>query len=264
MIPFQFRPGTGPLVVSMPHVGTFIPPTIASQLTAHALTTPDTDWHLPLLYDFLDEFDATILIATHSRFVIDLNRPPDDANLYPGQDTTSLVPIDSSEKQLLYAHAAPSAEEIIARRETYWRPYHEQLLAALAATRARHGYALLWDAHSIKSVLPRYFPGTLTTLNIGTNDARACDSAMARSVHAVAQASPYSAALDARFKGGYITRHYGSPKHDIHALQLELSWASYMEEFSPYRLRDDLAAKVRPTLKAMMHAFVAAGRARYP
>lgn len=257
---FHVRTGTGPLVVSMPHVGTFIPEAIAARLTPHARTTPDTDWHLPLLYDFLDALDATVLIATHSRYVIDLNRPPDDANLYPGHDTTALVPLDTSEKQPIYGGAPPDAAEIDTRRQTYWQPYHDQLTAQLVAARAGHGYALLWDAHSIKSVLPRYFPGRLSDLNLGTGGGKSCGAGLGEQLLALGSGSPYSAVLNGRFKGGYITRHYGSPSHQVHAVQLELSWATYMDEQPPYALRDDLAARVRPTLRAMMEAFVAWGR----
>jgi N-formylglutamate deformylase len=257
---FDFRPGASPLVVSMPHVGTYVPEAIAARLTPHALTLPDTDWHLPRLYDFLGALDATVLVATHSRYVIDLNRPPDNANLYPGQDTTALVPIDTSEKAPVYAGPVPSADEIAARRASYWQPYHERLGAALAAIKARHGYALLWEAHSIKSELPRFFAGMLPVINIGTADGRACGAGLGRELLAIAVRSPYSSVLDGRFKGGYITRAFGAPAERVHAVQLELARRAYMDETHPYAFRDDLAAGIRPVLRALLEAMLDWGR----
>lgn len=260
---FHFKPGDGPLLVSMPHVGTFIPDAIAAQLTAHARTTPDTDWHLPQLYDFLDVFRASVLVATHSRYVIDLNRPPTGENLYPGRDTTALVPIDTNDKLPIYAGAVPDAAEIDARRATYWQPYHDQLRKALDAIRAEHGYAILWDAHSIRSVLPRFFAGKLWDINLGTADGRSCGPGLGEALAECAQGQDtYSSVLNGRYKGGYITRHYGRPGDRIHAVQLELSWATYMDESPPFSFRDDLARGVRPVLRRLVERALEWGRAK--
>jgi N-formylglutamate deformylase len=258
---FQFVPGDSPLLVSMPHVGTYIPPDIAARLTPHALTTPDTDWHLPQLYDFLDGFRAARLIATHSRYVVDLNRPPNDENLYPGRDTTALVPIDTSERLPIYAGPVPTAAEIAERRATYWEPYHAKLRAALEAIRDEHGYALLWDAHSIKSVLPRFFAGKLWDLNLGTADGRSCGPGLGPALLETAQGdTQFSSVLDGRYKGGWITRSHGRPAERIHAFQLELSWATYMDETPPYAFREDLARNVRPVIRRMMERMIEWGR----
>jgi N-formylglutamate deformylase len=250
---FRLRRGNAPLLVSMPHVGTHLPGEIAARMTPIAKTVPDTDWHLERLYDFLDALGASVLVATHSRYVVDLNRPEDDANLYPGQDTTGLIPVDTFAREPLYAGAAPDAADRADRVAKYWRPYHEALQAELAALRARHGVAVLWDAHSIKSEVPRFFEGRLTDLNLGTASGAACDPRIERALSDVAaQSSGYTHVLNGRFKGGYITRQYGRTDAGIHAIQLELSEITYMDEAPPFGFREDLAAGVRPVLRRLV------------
>jgi N-formylglutamate deformylase len=251
---FKFESGSVPLLVSMPHTGTYVPPELAKRLTPEALALPDTDWHLETLYDFIDDLGASVLVATHSRYVVDLNRPPDDANLYPGQDTTGVVPVDTFHKQPLYLGAPPDAKEAEGRIETCWKPYHAKLAEELGRLRDKHGYALLWDAHSIFSVLPRFFPGKLADLNLGTADGKSCAPGIGESL--LKEVTRYGAVLNGRFKGGYITRTYGAPANGIHAVQLELSEATYMEEQPPYRFRDDLARRLRPQLSALLEAFL--------
>ena len=257
---FRFRRGASPLLVSVPHAGTYLPPELRARLTGQALELPDTDWHVDRLYDFLDELGASVLVATHSRYVIDLNRPPDNANLYPGQDTTGLVPVDTVAQAEVYLPGeVPGAREVAARRAQYWQPYHDQLERELRRIRTEHGYALLWDAHSIPSEVPRFFPGRLPDLNVGTNGGASCAAAMEAVVFAAAErASGYTVVLNGRFKGGYITRHYGRPAERFHAVQLELSQRTYMNEPPPFEFREDLAAKIRPALRRMLEAFVRA------
>ena len=256
---FRFREGRAPLLVGMPHVGTHIPDEIAADLTDHALTVPDTDWHLDLLYDFLDEIGASVIAATHSRYVIDLNRAPDGSDLYPGRDTTELCPTTSFHYRPLHRQGRqPDAAAIARRVELYWRPYHERLAAELDRLKGLHGYALLWDAHSIVSQAPRFFEGRLADLNIGTAGGASCDPALARRImEAAAGAQGYSAVLDGRFKGGYVTRHYGRPADGVHAVQLEQSQRSYMDEAPPFAFREDLAEQVRPVLRTMLEAALA-------
>jgi N-formylglutamate deformylase len=258
----RLRAGRTPLLVSMPHVGTHVPPSLAARMTEAALALPDTDWHLERLYDFLDELGATVLAATHSRYVIDLNRPPDDASLYPGQDTTTLLPLDTFAREPVYRPGeTPGKDEAGERIERYWRPYHDRLSATLAALRAQHGYALLWDAHSIASEVPRFFAGRLADFNIGTAGGDSCHPAIEAAVAAAAMRAPgYTTALNGRFKGGYITRAYGRPAERIHAVQLELSERTYMDERPPFPFRDDLAQTVRPHLRGMLEGLLEAGR----
>jgi N-formylglutamate deformylase len=259
--PFRWRPGRIPLLVSMPHTGTHIPVDIKTRLTPAALAMPDTDWHLEKLYDFLKELGASVLVATHSRYVVDLNRPPDNTNLYPGQDTTPLVPLDTFHKEPLYQPGAePSESEIAERVASYWRPYHAKLAEELQRLHEKFDYALLWEAHSILSEVPRFFAGKLADLNLGTADGRSCAPGIGEAL--LAKISGYSAVLNGRFKGGYITRTYGDPANGVHAVQLELSAATYMSESPPYRLRKELAARVRPQLRALIEEFCRLGHAQ--
>jgi N-formylglutamate deformylase len=258
MAPYKFRAGRIPLLVSMPHTGTMVPESLRTRLTPAAQALPDTDWHLERLYDFLDELGASVLVATHSRYVIDLNRPPDGANLYPGQDTTGLVPLDTFHKEPLYLPGeAPSAAETQDRIRVYWKPYHEKLATELERLRRHHGVALLWDAHSIFSVVPRFFESKLPDFNLGTAGGRSCDAFVGQGLLSLLQGDPdFTAVLNGRFKGGYITRTYGNPAGGVQAVQLELSEATYMDERAPYAFREDLAARVRPQLRALIDAFL--------
>jgi len=255
---FSFRAGTAPLLVSMPHTGTFVPEWLAPRLSPAARPLPDTDWHLERLYDFLHDLGASVLVATHSRYVVDLNRPPDNANLYPGQDTTGVVPLDTFHREPVYLPGfPPSEEEVAARINTYWKQYHERLAQALADTKTRHGYALLWDAHSIFSVLPRFFQGKLPDLNLGTADGKSCGPGIGEALRKSIEG--YSVALNGRFKGGYITRRYGRPAQRIHALQLEICCSTYMEEAPPWRFDDVRANSVRPVIRGGVLSALAVG-----
>ena len=255
---FKFRQGRVPLLVSMPHAGIHIPREIAAGMTNAALKVPDTDWHLEQLYNFLEELGASVLVATHSRYVIDVNRPIDDTNLYPGQDTTGLCPADTFRKEPLYQEGRiPSEVHIQQRGASYWQPYHAALAQALQRIRAEHGIAMLWDAHSICSVVPRFFDGRLPDFNIGTASGASCRPDLAERLRAVAaSAAGYTHAVNGRFKGGYITRHYGKPDDNIHAVQLELSQATYMDEHFPYRFDQALAARVRPNLRQFLEVML--------
>ncbi len=255
---FRFRQGTKPLLVSMPHVGTHLPDPLARRMMPIARTVPDTDWHLEQLYDFAQALGASILVATHSRYVVDLNRPPDNANLYPGQDTTGLCPVDTFAKQPLYRMGEdPDDTEIRHRVGTYWKPYHAKLQEELARLKKEHGSALLWDAHSIASQVPRFFKGRLTDFNLGTADGTSCRPEIGTRMIEIAKgASGYTSVLNGRFKGGYITRTYGKPSDCVEAVQLELSEITYMDEPHPFGYRKDLAGKVRPHLKAMLEAYL--------
>jgi N-formylglutamate deformylase len=247
---FKFHRGTIPVLVSMPHAGLHIPAGIAEGMTEEALRLPDTDWHMETLYNFLGEMGTSVLVATHSRYVIDLNRPLDNISLYPGQDTTGLCPADTFHKEPLYqAGKLPDDEQIQQRCATYWQPYHAKIAEELHRMRNTYGIAMLWDAHSICSVLPRFFEGRLPDINLGTASGASCAPGLAERLVTVAKSAPkFSYALNGRFKGGYITRHYGQPENNIHAVQLELSQATYMQERFPYDFEDELASHIRPVL----------------
>ncbi len=256
---YTFKAGAGPLLVSMPHVGTLVPEAIAARMTALGRTVPDTDWHVDRLYDFLDDLDASILAAIQSRYVIDLNRAPDDRPLYPGTSNTGLCPTTTFDQAPIYLDGQePDAAEIAERRDRVFWPYHERLARALSAIRERHGTALLWEAHSIRSVVPRFFEGRLPDLNLGSASGASADAELIARLKRVAEtegaAAGYSHALDGRFKGGYITRSFGDPAQGGDAVQLELSQITYMDEDPPYGFREDLAAGIRPVLRALLEA----------
>lgn len=255
---FQFKAGTLPFLVSMPHVGTDIPDHIAARLSPEALVRADTDWHLVELYDFLEQMGASTLSARWSRYVIDLNRPPEDTNLYPGQDTTGLCPIDTFGSAPLYLPGQqPGEDEVRERLDLYWRPYHAQIRSELDRLLAIHGKVVLWDAHSIASRVPRFFEGRLPDLNFGTACGASCAPGLEQAVVGVAQAQDrFSIAVNGRFKGGYITRHFGQPANNVHAIQLEMAQCLYMDEQPPFEYRPGHARDVQGVLQQMMEAAV--------
>lgn len=255
---YSLTRGTQPLLISIPHLGTALPTEIAAQMSDVAPVLRDTDWHLDRLYAFAASIGASVLQANVSRYVIDLNRPPSGESLYPGQTTTGLCPTETFPGEALYAPGRePDAAEQAARLERYWRPYHEALKLELARIRSEHGCALLWDAHSIASVLPRLFEGKLPDLNFGTADGKSCDSHLLDQVLAVARKSPFTSVVNGRFKGGYITRHYGRPEDGIHAIQLEMCQSLYMDEAPPFEFEPEKAAAVQPVLRDMLEAALA-------
>ncbi|MDO8296183.1 MAG: N-formylglutamate deformylase [Caulobacter sp.] len=244
--------GHGPLIISFPHVGTDIPDAIAARMTPEALRLDDTDFEQPALYDFAAALGATTITARWSRLVIDVNRPPDNRPLYPGQWGAGLVPDETFLGEAVYRDGPPDEAEIAGRRERFWRPYHGALALAVATALDRHGHALLWDAHSISAVVPRLFEGTLPDLNMGTAAGDACAAVVSDAAFAVCAASPFSAVLNGRFKGGYITRCYGQPAQGVHAIQMELAKSSHLG--ADNRVDETRAATLRPVLRAAIEA----------
>jgi N-formylglutamate deformylase len=257
---FSLHQGSIPLLISIPHLGTQIPTDIASTMTPVAQRTDDCDWHLDRLYAFAKRMGASMLTPAYARYVVDLNRPPDGANLYPGQDTTGLLPVDTFDKEALYLDGhLPDEAELARRRELYWKPYHAALAGELAALKAKHGKVLLWEAHSIRSRVPRFFEGRLPDFNFGTSNGASAAAGVADELAAIVErhGGGYTAVANGRFKGGYITRQYGQPEQGVHAVQLELSQITYMEEQMPYAYDDVLAAKIEPLLEALVSAALA-------
>ncbi|WP_018152068.1 N-formylglutamate deformylase [Leeia oryzae] len=251
---FSLHQGSIPLLISMPHVGTEIPADILAQMEPVAQHLDDTDWHLPRLYDFAIGMGASVLIPTYSRYVVDLNRPSDNANLYPGQDTTSLCPVDTFHKAPLYATGnQPTEAEIQRRVGLYWQPYHQALQQEVARLKALHGRVCIWEAHSILSHVPRFFEGQLPDFNFGTLNGNTCKPGLGEALLDVVSRYPaYTGVLNGRFKGGQITRAYGKPDEDIHSIQLELSQATYMQESRPYPYLDEKASQVQPVIQDLL------------
>ncbi len=262
---FELHQGTVPLLVSMPHVGTQIPAGLQSGYVPRALDVEDTDWHLERLYGFVRGMGASLIVPRYSRYVIDLNRPPDDAPMYPGASNTELCPTRFFTGDALYRDgAAPDADQRAQRRASYWQPYHDALRGELDRIRAAHGFALLWDAHSIRSEIPWLFDGRLPDLNIGTASGAAAHASITDAVHAACrQALGVSSVVNGRFKGGYITRHYGRPADHVHAVQLEKCQSLYMQETAPFAWDEAKAAAIRSVLQGMVVAALDAAGALY-
>jgi N-formylglutamate amidohydrolase len=256
---FEQQCGDSPLLISVPHDGRAIPDDILNRMTDAGRALPDTDWDVARLYKFATEIGANTIVANYSRYVVDLNRPPDDAALYAGQVATGLCPLASFAGDAIYRSGGVDDAERADRVEEYWRPYHDQLRDTLAAIREEHGYALLWDAHSIPSIVTRLFDGELPELNLGSNGTRSCARRIEAAVAAVASASRHSAIVNGRFKGGYITRHYGAPEENVHALQLEIAQRAYMSEKSQ-SFDSAKAAVLRATLRKMLANFMDAAK----
>jgi len=257
---FKLRRGNSKLLVSMPHVGTQLPAWLTPRMSKDALNLPDTDWYLEELYDFLPELDVTLIAANYSRYVVDLNRSSDDISLYPGSNVTGLCPTDTFSDQAIYGQESSlDPTEIESRLNRFWYPYHDALAAEIARIKAVHGEVIVWEAHSIRSVVPRFFDGELPQLNIGTADGMSCKQSLLDSVvDVIKQSADYSWVVNGRFKGGFITRHYSQPSQGINTMQLEIAMRSYMDESSLKPSFDhNKAQSLRVLLKSMMQCLLA-------
>ena len=255
---FNLQRGGSPLLISLPHVGTQIPPHLQARYTARALQVEDTDWFLDRLYAFAAEMGATLIVPTHSRYFIDLNRPSENTPMYAGQNNTELCPTRHFTGEPIYRPGqAPIDAEIQARVASHWRPYHDALQAELARLHSAHGHAVLFDAHSIKSELPWLFDGALPHMNLGTAGGNSCQPALRDALAGVLAAqADFSHVVDGRFKGGHITRHFGQPGQGFHAVQLEMCWRAYMDESGPFRWHAERAARVTPLLRGLVRVML--------
>ncbi|KOC92834.1 N-formylglutamate deformylase [Winslowiella iniecta] len=262
MKPFQFSAGTLPLLVSIPHAGTALTPEVKAGLSDAASGLPDTDWHLAQLYDFVQSLGASVLIGNYSRFVIDLNRPADDQPLYASA-TTGLFPETLFDGTPTFKSGmTPGTEQRQHYLATLWTPYHQKLQHELARLKQQYGYALLFDAHSIASVIPRLFDGRLPDLNLGTNNGLSSSPAIDAALIACCEAQTrFSWIVNGRFKGGYITRAYGKPEQQQYAVQLELAQCNYMDEQPPFGWQGARAAELQPLLQQLINTLLAQGAA---
>ncbi len=258
----QVREGTAPLIVASPHTGTEIPAEIEEGLVSPWLARKDADWWVERLYDFAADLGATTVRTAISRTVIDVNRDPFGASLYPGQATTELCPTTTFDGEPLYLPSrAPKGSDIEDRKARFFAPYHEALAEQIARLRANCGRVVLYDAHSIRSRIPRLFDGELPHLNIGTNDGRSCAADLAGVVEALCDASALSRVSNGRFKGGWTTRRYGDPAAGVDAIQMELACRAYMDEPArldeqnwPTPFTDERAAALRVVLRDILLA----------
>lgn len=261
----EIHRGDAPLVVSFPHTGTELPPKVAARLLSPWLARKDADWWIDRLYDFARDLGATTVRTAISRTVIDVNRDPTGASLYPGQATTELCPTTTFDGEPLYRGEGPDVVEIARRRADYFEPYHGALTAELDRLRAIHPKVVLYEAHSIRSVIPRLFEGELPNFNIGTNSGESCDPELTAAVEAACDASSFSRVTNGRFRGGWTTRHYGRPRSGVHAIQMELACRGYMDDPTepptpdnwPAPYAEDRAAPMRAALTDVLNACIA-------
>jgi formiminoglutamase len=249
--PVEVVQGDSPVILGLPHTGTYLPDDISAKLNARGRILADTDWHIERLYDGLLP-GATTVRATFHRYVIDANRGPDDASLYPGQNTTGLVPLTDFDGEPIWIEE-PMPAEITERKAHFHAPYHAALAAEITRVKARHGVAILYDCHSIRSHIPFLFEGTLPDFNIGTNNGATCDPLMEAATLDICAATGRTHVLNGRFKGGWTTRHYGQPRHGVHAIQMELAQSTHLaSEVPPFAYDEAKAAQLRKTLSAIL------------
>ena len=253
MTPVEVMRGDGPVVLGMPHVGTHVPPPVWDRLNDRGRALADTDWHIDRLYADLVP-GATVVRGVVHRYVVDVNRDPSGESLYPGQATTGLVPLTDFDGASIWSRE-PGDDDREVWREAVHRPYHAALSAEVARVRERHGAALLWDCHSIRSRIPFLLEGRLPDLNIGTYDGRSCGAEVEAAAHEFAASSPFSTVLNGRFKGGWTTRAYGRPGEGVHAVQMEIAQSSYLSrEAPPWTYDEGKAARLRRWLSEIIEA----------
>ena len=260
---YEFRQGDSPLLISVPHDGRALPPDIGQSMSKAGRSIPDTDWHVRRLYDLAQAAGSSILSANYSRYVVDLNRSSADEKLYADQPSTGLCPTQTFAGEDIYLPGIlVDAAEKRRRIQRYWQPYHDRMKACLAELRERHGYALLWDAHSIRGVVPTLFDGELPDLNIGTNDGSSCVPEVEDALMRVVGRCRYSGVVNGRFKGGFITRHYGAPANGVIAVQLELAQRCYMDEDTS-RYAATAARDLASVIGEMLQAFLSVAVERF-
>ncbi|MEP6828591.1 MAG: N-formylglutamate deformylase [Aestuariivirga sp.] len=259
MIPFDVKEGRGPIILCQPHGSTFVPAEIWTKLNDNGRKLADTDWHIGRLYDGLRD-DVTVVSANFHRYVIDANRDPSGATLYPGQNTTGLCPLtDFNGSPIYQSGAEPDDAEIARHLEQFHKPYHAAVLGQVGRVKAQHGFAIIYDCHSIRSQIPHLFEGTLPDLNIGTDNGKTCAKAIEQHVLEIAKASGFTSVLNGRFRGGWTTRHYGRPAENVHAIQMEISQSAYLEsEAAPWNFYSTKAAMLRPNLAKILNSLESA------
>lgn len=254
--PVEVVRGSSPVILGLPHTGTHVSERVMAKLNARGRILADTDWHIERLYDGLLP-GATTVRATFHRYVIDANRGLDDASLYPGQNTTGLVPVTDFDGEPIWAEE-PSAADIAERKANFHAPYHAALTAEIERVKAEHGVVILYDCHSIRSVIPFLFEGVLPDFNIGTNDGTTCDPRLEAATFEICAATGRTHVLNGRFKGGWTTRHYGRPRDGVHAIQMELAQSSHLaSEAAPFDYDETKAAALRATLGAILQRLAA-------
>lgn len=252
---YFFEAGNSPLIISIPHMGVEVPDDLLQKMTPAGRQLADTDWHLDQFYEFARGIGASFLMARFSRYVVDLNRPPNDETLYAGQTKTGLFPQLTFRGEPVYdsVDELPVQEQQY-RKTTYWKPYHDKLAIEIERLKNQHSQVLVWEAHSIASVLPRLFPGKLPDLNIGTNGGLSAAAPLLTAIEQSLATCPFTWVANGRFKGGHNTRAFGNPANGVHTIQLEMCQSTYMNEDYPFAYRPDLVKEVQPVVHNMVNA----------
>ena len=254
---FNYFSGTVPIIVSIPHTGTYVPDTILERFTTPAKQLPDTDWHLDKLYAFARSMGIHMLVATHARYVVDLNRAQDGTSLYPGKFTTGLCPTTMFDGTPIYQNGMEIDDnEIQDRIQAYWQPYHNKLQSLIDELKNSNDRVIVFDAHSIRSQEPKLFEGLLPNLNLGTADGQSARQELTTKLITYCNNTHYSSVLNGRFKGGYITRYYGNPAQGVDAIQLEMTQTNYMNEAFPFTYDYDKAKKCQEMLFGLLSILV--------
>ncbi len=255
--PFTLIEGEGPVLISVPHASLSVPEDIADRLNANGALLADADWHIDTIAKGLTG-PASVVCAGFHRYVIDANRDPSGASLYPGQATTDLIPLtDFDGKPIWKEGAEPTTADIDERRFSYHAPYHEALAGELYRLKEKHGIAVLFDVHSIRSVVPRLFEGTLTPFNVGTDYTKTCAPVFEEVATRLFRESAETV-LNGRFRGGWTVRHHGQPAQNVHAVQIEMAQSLYMEEAPPFGLNREGGAFIGEVLARVAEGLAAA------
>ena len=251
---FEFYQGTSPLLISFPHDGVAFPSDLRPRLSEVGLRNVDCDWFICKLYSFIEKLDVSYLKPAYSRYVVDLNRSAEGELLYPGKMETSICPQVTFDGEPVYRNGeGPTKKEIQSRIESYWQVYHDHIKNELERIKSIHAYAILWDAHSIRAEVPLLFDGVLPELNFGTNDGQSCQKQIVDKLVAQSEEySNYSVVLNGRFKGGYITRHYGDPENNIHAIQLEINQSTYLTSSTGLSIDNEKTNKLSNLLERLV------------
>lgn len=251
---FEVKQGSSPVIIGLPHTGTNVPDDIWARLNDNGRILADTDWHIHKLYDGLLE-NATTVRATFHRYCIDANRDPEGVSLYPGQNTTSLIPTTDFDGLAIWKEGQePNSDDIQDRLSRFHRPYHDAFAAEIERVKNIHGIAIVYDCHSIRSHIPFLFEGTLPDFNIGTDMGKTCAAEIeAIAVDVTSKACGYSSILNGRFKGGWTTRYYGQPQNRVHAIQMELAQKTHLaSESLPFAYDEAKAERLRVHLKTLL------------
>lgn len=261
-VPYQIQLPTAPAVpilLSVPHCGTEFPTELTDQFKPDLRSAPDdTDWFVHQLYDFAPQMGITLIHATYSRWVIDLNRDPESKPLYAdGRIITAICPATNFFGEKLYKdeRTEVAGNEVARRLQAYYWPYHQQVQVLLDGLKQKHGRVLLWDCHSIRQHVPTIHREKFPDLILGDVDGTSASPGLIEETLSILDHSGYCVSHNHPFKGGYITRHFGQPSVEQHALQLEMTKVNYMDdqEQSYNRAR---AERMRSLLKKVFERLI--------